>query len=93
MSIIAARLGHDVKAIDGSSGMVEKAKEYRQYHQQVEICVQWWFILFEIMTLGFIIYLVNKNAVLRTKRSKKLETIGFITNHSIAIANESAFYV
>ena len=39
MSIIAARLGHDVKAIDGSSGMVEKARRnMRQYHQQVEIC-------------------------------------------------------
>ena len=35
MSIIAARLGHDVKAIDGSSGMVEKARRnMRQYHQQ-----------------------------------------------------------
>ena len=39
MSIIAARLGHDVKVIDGSSGMVEKARRnMRQYHQQVEIC-------------------------------------------------------
>ena len=39
MSIIAARLGHDVKEIDGSSGMVEKARRnMRQYHQQVEIC-------------------------------------------------------
>ena len=39
MSIIAARLGHDVKAIDGSSGMVEKARRNMQhYRQTVEIC-------------------------------------------------------
>ena len=31
MSIIAARLGHDVKAIDGSSGMVEKARRNMRY--------------------------------------------------------------
>ena len=39
MSIIAARLGHEVRAVDGSSGMVEKARRNMQhYHQTVEIC-------------------------------------------------------
>ena len=39
MSIIAARLGHEVRAVDGSAGMVEKARRNMQhYHQAVEIC-------------------------------------------------------
>ena len=39
MSIIAARLGHEVRAVDGSSGMVEKARRNMQhYRQTVEIC-------------------------------------------------------
>ena len=39
MSIIAARLGHEVRAVDGSAGMVERARRNMQhYHQAVEIC-------------------------------------------------------
>ena len=39
MSIIAARLGHEVRAVDGSSGMVEIARRNMQhYRQTVEIC-------------------------------------------------------
>ena len=35
--------------------------------------LQWWFILFEVITLGFIIYFVNKNAVLRTKKKQEVK--------------------
>ena len=39
MSILMARLGHDVKAVDGAIGMVEKAKEnMRKQNVQVEVC-------------------------------------------------------
>lgn len=39
MSILATRLGHQVKAVDGSAGMVEKATEnMRRQNLPVEIC-------------------------------------------------------
>lgn len=39
MSILMARLGHEVKAIDGASGMVKKAEEnFKRQNVQVEIC-------------------------------------------------------
>ena len=39
MSILMARLGHEVKAVDGATGMVEKAKEnMREQNVQVEVC-------------------------------------------------------
>ena len=39
MSILMARLGHEVKAVDGAVGMVEKAKEnMRKQNVQVEVC-------------------------------------------------------
>lgn len=39
MSILAARLGHEVKAIDGAAGMVEKAKKNIQKQKlNVEVC-------------------------------------------------------
>ena len=52
-----------------------KTTEINELHFEVNkpFWLQWWFILFEIMTLGFIIYLVNKNAVLRTKKKQEVK--------------------
>ena len=35
--------------------------------------LQWWFILLEIFALVFVIYMVNKNAVLRTKKKQAIK--------------------
>jgi protein-L-isoaspartate O-methyltransferase len=67
MSIIAARLGHEVRAVDGSAGMVEKARRNMQhYHQAVEICQEKHMNLMKKKAAEFI-----KNCHLRRRSARK----------------------
>lgn len=52
-----------------------KSTEIKELYFEIKkpFWLQWWFILLEIVTLGFIIYLVNKNAVLRTKKRQEVK--------------------
>jgi sensor histidine kinase YesM len=52
-----------------------KTTKIKELHFEIKkpFWLQWWFIILEVFALGFIIYMVNKNAVLRTNKKQEIK--------------------